>query len=167
MLTPLEIHEKEFSKSFRGYNESEVDEFLDQVVRDFEDLLKENAILKEQLRTVGDDLERYRGLEATLRNALIVAQGTAEELKSNAHKEAAVIIERARVDADRIVREAGEKAAKIGERLRELERERDLFMVRMKGLVRAYLELLDKGSKEDVRLNDESEVAAARGPESE
>ncbi|HHY38269.1 MAG TPA: DivIVA domain-containing protein [Clostridia bacterium] len=162
MLTPLEIHEKEFSKSFRGYNENEVDEFLDQVVRDFEDLLKENSVLKEQLRSTNDELERYKGLEATLRNALVIAQGTAEELKANAHKEAAMIVERARADADRIVREAEEKAAKVAERIRELERERDLFMVRMKGLVQAYLDLLDRGMKETPFSDGVTEVAAGR-----
>lgn len=40
-LTPLDIHNKEFSKGFRGYNEDEVNEFLDQIMKDLEILMKE------------------------------------------------------------------------------------------------------------------------------
>ena len=39
-LSPLDIHNKEFSKSFRGYSENEVDEFLDLVVAEFERLIR-------------------------------------------------------------------------------------------------------------------------------
>ena len=45
MLTPMEIHDHQFKKSFRGYNENEVDDFLDQVVVDFEKLMRENERL--------------------------------------------------------------------------------------------------------------------------
>ena len=46
MLTPLDIHNKEFKRSFRGYNEDEIDDFLDQVVNDYEKLFRENDNLK-------------------------------------------------------------------------------------------------------------------------
>ena len=41
-ITPMDIHNKEFSRSFRGYNEDEVDQFLDEIVEEFERLYKEN-----------------------------------------------------------------------------------------------------------------------------
>lgn len=43
-LTPLDIHNKEFSKGFRGYNEDEVNEFLDQIMKDLEILIKEKRV---------------------------------------------------------------------------------------------------------------------------
>lgn len=48
MLTPLDIQNAVFHRSFRGYNEAEVDEFLDRVVVEYEQLLRENLALKEQ-----------------------------------------------------------------------------------------------------------------------
>jgi len=49
MLTPLDIHNKEFKRSFRGYNEEDVDEFLDRVIKDYELLYRENIELKENM----------------------------------------------------------------------------------------------------------------------
>ena len=49
MITPMDIENKEFKKTFRGYNEEEVDEFLDAVKEDYENLYRENLDLKEKL----------------------------------------------------------------------------------------------------------------------
>ncbi|MBQ5822360.1 MAG: DivIVA domain-containing protein, partial [Selenomonadaceae bacterium] len=46
MLTPVDIHNKEFSRSFRGFNQEEVDDFLDQVVNDYEMLYRVNHQMK-------------------------------------------------------------------------------------------------------------------------
>ena len=71
MLTPMEIHDHQFKKSFRGYNENEVDDFLDKVVVDFEKLMRENERLKNQLNANENELDHYRKLEKTMsRNAL-------------------------------------------------------------------------------------------------
>ena len=47
MLTPLDIQNQEFRKAFRGYNEAEVDEFLEQVLHDYEELYRTNIDLRE------------------------------------------------------------------------------------------------------------------------
>ncbi|MDF2569775.1 MAG: divIVA, partial [Sporomusa sp.] len=57
MLTPLDIHSKEFKRSFRGYNEEEVDEFLDKVIKDYETLYRENIDLKETIERLNSKLE--------------------------------------------------------------------------------------------------------------
>ena len=49
MLTPVDIHNKEFSRSFRGYNQDEIDDFLDEIVNDYEKLYRENNQLKKEL----------------------------------------------------------------------------------------------------------------------
>ena len=88
MLTPMEIHDHQFKKSFRGYNENEVDDFLDKVVDDFERLLRENERLKNQLNANETELEHYRKLEKTMNDTLLVAQRTADEVISSARKNA-------------------------------------------------------------------------------
>lgn len=47
MIAPELIESKEFKKGFRGYNEEEVDVFLDQIKEDYEAIIKENESLKE------------------------------------------------------------------------------------------------------------------------
>ena len=49
-LTPLDIHNKEFHTKLRGYDQDEVNDFLDQIIKDYELVLKENAHLTESLK---------------------------------------------------------------------------------------------------------------------
>ena len=59
MLTPMDIHNKEFKRSFRGYNEDEIDDFLDQVVNDYERLYRENERLKNEVAQQKESLAQY------------------------------------------------------------------------------------------------------------
>ena len=94
MLTPLDIHNKEFKRSFRGYDEDEIDDFLDQVVNDYEKLFRENEKLKEELARAQQDNAQYQKLEKNLKDTLLVAQKTAEESRrrpSRMHRSCATI----------------------------------------------------------------------------
>lgn len=84
----MDIHNKDFKRSFRGYNEDEIDDFLDQVVNDYEKLFRENDRLKEELERAHKDNEQYKQLEKNLKDTLLVAQKTAEEVTSNSRKNA-------------------------------------------------------------------------------
>ena len=99
MLTALDIHNKEFKRSFRGYSEDEVDEFLDQVVKDYEKLYRDNIELKETLDRVNSKLEHFQHMENTLHNTLVIAQETAEEVKLNAKKESELQLKEAEIRA--------------------------------------------------------------------
>ena len=68
MLTPMDIHNKDFKRSFRGYNEDEIDDFLDKVVNDYEKLFRENDRLKEELARAKKDNEQYQQLEQNLKD---------------------------------------------------------------------------------------------------
>lgn len=142
-LTPLDIHNKEFTKGFRGYSEREVDEFLDTVVRDYDAILKENATLKEQIDALTGKLDQYRRLEDTLQSTLVVAQETADELRSNARREADVIVREAQAEADSMLRTGEERAQELTRRLAQLQDEMRAFRARLRGLLVAQLDLLD------------------------
>lgn len=88
MLTPMEIHDHQFKKAFRGYNEYEVDDFLDKIVADFEKLLRENERLKNQVHANDSELDHYRKLEKTMNDTLLVAQRTADEVIGSARRNA-------------------------------------------------------------------------------
>lgn len=74
MLTPLDIQNKEFRRRLRGYCENEVDEFLDQILEDYEMLYRQNASLKDEVSRLKEETDRYQNLEETLRNTLVLAQ---------------------------------------------------------------------------------------------
>ncbi|MBT9259365.1 MAG: DivIVA domain-containing protein [Clostridiales bacterium] len=147
MLTPLDIHQKEFRRSFRGYDVDEVDEFLDQVVRDFEQLLKENAALKEQLEEYREKVEQYKEMEDALRNAILVAQETANEVKAAARKEADLIVREAEAEAERKRKSAEEAVEKAKAALKALERQGLEFRARIRSLLESQVEML---KREDV-----------------
>ncbi|WP_038094559.1 DivIVA domain-containing protein [Tumebacillus flagellatus] len=143
MLTPLDIHNKEFGRSLRGYNEDEVNEFLDRVIKDYEALIRENRLLEEKVATLEDRLTHFQNLEDTLSKSIIVAQETAEEVKANARKEAQLIIKEAEKNADRIVNESLVKSRKMAMEIDEIQKQASVFRARFKSLVTAQLELLE------------------------
>jgi cell division initiation protein len=145
-LTPLDIYNKEFKSSFRGYQQDEVDEFLDEVRRDYEALLLENEDLKQQLAGVGERIEQYKKLEETLKNTLVVAQATADEVRAAARKEADLIIREAEQRAKEILDEAQSRVRELEARLQEERREWDTFRARVRALLMSQLSLLEQGS---------------------
>lgn len=87
-LTPLDIHNKEFTRGFRGYDEDEVNEFLDQVIKDFEKVIRDKKSLEDRVAELEDKNSHFNNIEETLNRSILVAQETADEVKNNANKEA-------------------------------------------------------------------------------
>jgi cell division initiation protein len=141
-LTPLDIHNKEFKRGFRGYDEDQVNEFLDQVIKDYEALIRENKELQNQMQTIQDRLNHFSTIEETLSKTLIVAQETAEEVKMNAKKEAQLVLKEAEKNADRIINESLVKSGKISMEIEELKKQASVYRVRFRMLVEAQLELI-------------------------
>lgn len=143
-LTPLDIHNKEFSRSFRGYDEDEVNEFLDLVIKDYEAVIRENKDLQNQLLAIQERLDHFSNIEETLSKTIIVAQEAADELKSNSKKEAQLILKEAEKNADRIINESLSKSRKIAVEIEELKKQASIYRTRFRTLVEAQLELLSK-----------------------
>ncbi len=94
MITPIEIQNKEFRRTFRGYNEEEVDEFLKIITDDFQSLYRENMDLQEKVKLYQEQVSRYKSIEDTLNATLITAQSAAEDTCSAANKKAKIISRR-------------------------------------------------------------------------
>lgn len=142
-ITPLDIHNKEFPRKIRGYDPDAVDEFLDQVIREFESLIKENGRLKEQLDHVALKLEEYKQLEDTINRTLVVAQETAEDVKTNARKESDLIIQEARLQAERIIEAGQSKARRIMEENADLSRAAVALRTQVRALLQSQLNAID------------------------
>ena len=108
-LTPMDIHNKEFSRSFRGYNDDEVDQFLDEIVEEFERLYKENIELKDRLGMFADQISHYKTMENTLKETLVTAQKAANDVSASAQKKSELIINEAEDKARRIIEDANYK----------------------------------------------------------
>ncbi len=142
-MTPLDIHNKEFSKSFRGYDEDEVNDFLEQVIKDYELIIREKKELEEKLQSTNEKLGHFSNIEETLNKSIVVAQEAAEDVKGQAEKEAKLIVREAEKNAERIVNESLSKARKIALEIEELKKQSKVFRNRFKMLIEAQLDLLD------------------------
>ncbi len=148
MLTPLDIENKRFSKIIKGYNVDEVDDFLDQLTEDYEKLYRENADLRNQIEECKKDLEHYKTVEHTLQNTLVMAQSTADDIKSNAQNRADQIIRDAQSEARRATEEITKEEFEIRKRTEELKRQFGVYKAKMEALLISQLELL-QDNKED------------------
>ncbi|WP_017471815.1 DivIVA domain-containing protein [Amphibacillus jilinensis] len=144
-LTPLDIHNKEFTRGIRGYDQDEVNEFLDQIIKDYELVIREKKDLKRQVDELQQKLGHFSNIEETLNKSILIAQQTAEEVKGNATKESKLIIREAEKNADRIINEALEKSRRIEIEVEELKKQGKVFRTRLKMLVEAQLELVENG----------------------
>lgn len=142
-LTPLEIQNKEFKRGFRGYAEDDVEEFLDEVLKDYEFLYKENMDLKEKIKTMENQIAQYQNLENTLKDTLLVAQETAESVKNLGQKEAEAIIADARKKAQQMIEEAEWKVEKLNGNFADLKKQIGIYAAKTKSLLMSQMELLE------------------------
>ncbi len=103
MLKPMDIHNKEFKKAMRGYDAEEVDQFLDEIIVDFEKMQRELDVLKTQLSNYSENMNSYREKEISLNNTLVSAQRFADQLIKDAETRAAAIVAEAEAEAQRII----------------------------------------------------------------
>ncbi len=142
-ITPLDIQQKQFPMKFRGFDVEEVYAFLEVVREEMEDLLRENASLKEQVHRAENQIKDYKDMETTLRETLMTAQQMVEEYKTNARKEAELLIREAEIKADAVMKEAQEKVVKIHEDIVDLKGIRRHFKEELKRLIESHMRMME------------------------
>ena len=157
-LTPMDIQNKGFERSFRGYKQEEVDEFLERVAKEFERIVKEKVSLEEKISLLEEKLAQYQKLENTLHNSIIVAQETAEDVKRNANKEAELIRKEAEKEARRIIEEARYKASRILAEHEEIYKQAQIFKLRFRSFIEAQLASLELEDWLQVENEEENEA---------
>ncbi len=151
MLTPVDIENKEFNKSFRGYDIDEVEEFLQTLVTDYEKLYRENASLKEKNAMLQETIGNYRGMEETMQNAIIAAQRTAEDIKRNAYHRAENITREAQTRANESIASADKTIQELENSYLALQGEVDAYRARMRSLLETNLKLLDDMPRVEIK----------------
>ena len=128
MITPMDIHNKTFSKGLRGYNEEEVNDFLRQIVADYEQIYREHREMEEQMDQMKTKLANYEKISETMTNTLQLAKDTAENVKKNAKRNAEILIANAHAEGNRQIREAEESRRRLVEN-----------MIRTEGNMKTYV----------------------------
>jgi cell division initiation protein len=142
-ITPLDIQQKQFPMKFRGFDVEEVYAFLEIVREEMEDLLRDNANLKENIQRLETQIKDYKDMETTLRETLLTAQQMVEDYKTNARKEAELVVKEAELKADSLLKEAQEKVIKIHEDIVDLKGIRRHFKEELRRLVEGHLTMLE------------------------
>jgi cell division initiation protein len=142
-LTPIDIRQHRFSIRLRGFDPEEVQSFLETVVADFEDIVRENASLKRDADRLTRELEKYQTREATIQETLTTAQGVVEQLKRTALKEAEVMIGEAEVRAEKLLREAEVRRGDLSGEITQLKRMRERLTYDLRSTLHGYLKLVD------------------------
>ncbi len=144
MITPLDIQTRSFSSSAFGYKKQEVDEFQDEILIEYELIYKEYLASQEKIKELSKLLETYKNMEETMKNTLIVAQGSAEQLSASAKKEAEAIINQANQQSQEIINKAIERLNKITSSFEEIKNNVSLFVKRTKSQLQLQIDSLDK-----------------------
>ena len=144
MLTPVDIQRQEFGVKFRGYDDEEVDNFLDLVGADYEKLYKENGEMRKEIEHLEEALERYKNMEATLQQSIVLAQTAAEDIKKNAAQQADVIVNEAQTKSEGMYRQLDMDIQSKKNELSGVIAEVSGYKTRIKGICSAIMEMLEK-----------------------
>lgn len=175
MLTPSDIEKKVFSKSMRGYNADEVDEFLDQIIMDWKLLMSENKSLHSQIETLKEEIGHFRKREVSVLGTIESAKRLMSDISDSAEKQAEVILKNAHLDAEVIQKDAKESVSRLTRESEQMlqrmnrfkERYRRLLQDELKSLENSTSDILDEFERdflpEDGRKAQEEAYGEAEG----
>jgi len=142
-ITPLDIQQKQFATRFRGFDMEEVDSFLEILREEMEELLRDNANLREESRRFEKQLKEYKNIETTLKDTLISTQQMVEEYQTTAKNSADLIKKEAELQANELISAAQNKVVKIHEDITDLKGIRRHFKEEVKRLIESHMGMLE------------------------
>ena len=149
MITPLDIENKKFSKQMmNGYSVEDVDDFLDELSVDYAKVYKELSELKFKVEELENSIGKYKNIEGTLQNTLIMAQTTAEEVKNVAKQQADQIVADAKSSVQESVNQLNQELVTKQQQKEELTKQFDVYKAKMESLLISQLELLKEVNKD-------------------
>lgn len=157
MLSPVDIQNKEFRKSkIGGYHIEEVNDFLDEVLKSYQEVINENYALKDKINALNESVQYYRTMESTIQNVLVLADKTAQDTKSAAYEKAEEIKKEAEQRAEkmtslaeervaRIVEQGRQEAFELSQKVEDIKRQYLSYKAQFKQLLQSQMELLEQG----------------------
>jgi len=163
VLSPVEIHDKEFDSKFRGYDRDQVESFLKQAAQDYNLALQKNAQLEKELKETSEQLKYFTDMKDALNQSILVAQEAAEKVKNESEQEAQIIVEESQKKArdllnqsteksNQILQDASERARQVTIETDNLKRSVNTFRQGLQGMLKQQLDMVD--NPEWSKLND-------------
>ncbi|WP_295730137.1 DivIVA domain-containing protein [uncultured Limosilactobacillus sp.] len=159
-----EITNKTFDTKMRGFNQSEVRDYLNQVAQTVQELNERNRELSEMVRANEEKLKYFTDLKDSLNKSILVAQEAADKVKNNAKKEAEIMVREAQKQATDIVSEANEKAnsvieectnstRKLTTETNDLKKQTRIFRQRLQVMLESQLEVVKSNDWDELLAN--------------
>lgn len=153
-IKPIDIRRKEFSTSFRGYDQNGVDDFLDTVADEFERTFTDNVRMRDEIQNLRERLQQFEDLEGSIRSALVHAEQAADDLRRSANREAETLRQSAKREAELTVKEAQNRAhqmlsdsssrvERVQESYEALRGAKQTFAADFRHLLKSYLDVMD------------------------
>ena len=156
-ITPNDIHNKDFSTRFKGFDPEEVNDFLEEVKKELETLIRDNKDLEKRVKFNEEKVEYFNSIQETLNKSILVAQEAADRLRENARKDAEIIVFEAEKAAQAMLREAAEKATDINRETDLIKKETRIFRQRLQILTQTQLDMI-KNEEWDIVLNTPTHI---------
>lgn len=145
MLTPNDIENKVFKKSkMKGYDIDDVEDFLEQLLADYEALYKENAEIKDKFNAMQESISYYKSVEEGINKTIENAQSTADNMKEVAKREAESIKQEAEADARRHIEELNNEIRRKEELLEDKKKQMQIYRIRVSSMLEAQLKILNE-----------------------
>ncbi|WP_069997601.1 DivIVA domain-containing protein [Cellulosilyticum sp. I15G10I2] len=167
MLSPVDIQNKVFKKSkIGGYNVEEVNDFVEEVIRSYQELINENYALKDKMNILNESIQYYRTMEATIQNVLVLADKTAQDTKSAAYEKAEQIKKDAEQRAEKMIFSAEERVSRILEKGRQeafeldqnieaIKRQYKGYKIQFNQILQAQLEIIENNEDKSLAKEDD------------
>lgn len=143
-ITVVDIQHRTFKRALQGYDRTDVDHFLDEIIETLEDEATARAALEAEIADLKERISHFKSMEESLQSTLLLAQRTADEVKAAAHKEADLIKQEARLQSER---EIGVLSDRVEEARREHQRMADIAekaKSEIRSLLLSHLSLIDR-----------------------
>lgn len=161
MLTPIDIEMKEFKKvAIRGYSINDVNEFLDEVLKSYEIIHRENIELKNKMDLLNENISYYKSMEETLKNTLVLAEKTAQETKAAAYQKSEQIIKEGAFKSDQMIQDARQEVYEITKQMNDLQKQYKYAKIQIKKMLETQMEMLEDKiiSQKDEMITEEDAI---------
>lgn len=148
--TAIDVTNRKLSRSFRGYRTSDVDDLVREVAAELEAAARDRARLEDQIDAMHAEVARYKEMEETLNNAILLAQRSADELRAAAHRDADVIIRDAELRAREITEQAAQKNMELLNETRRLAERRAMLVDSLRSAARDLSDWIQSRRWEEV-----------------
>lgn len=163
--TAIDLTHRKITRSFRGYRVAEVDELLSQIAGQLEEYALDTVRMQNQLEQMREEISRFKEMEQTLNNAILLAQRSADEVRANARAEADQVLEQARRDAAMLAQNAEHASAESLNEMRRLAQRRDAFVDTLRSAARDLGEWVEHRRWEQIITLQPNQKAGSAAPE--